>query len=247
MGMETFPSADGQHARLVVGTSGGNVRVYDPEAGSVLHPLDGHIFMVRALACIASSSAAPHHPRVVSTSSDGLAKVWDGETGELLTDLIRQEGLVVTSVVVWKEHVGRHDRIATLSNGNLVKVWDGDAFTVLRELSFRGRGTAQRLLSFQSAEGPHCLVVKFGDLEGLEVWDPEEGRRLHDGISRGCLVSDCHLLESAEGRHLLVVASGWEHPRHPSVHHHQRLFLDVWDMGEAPARLGHLRPAHRLG
>jgi WD40 repeat protein len=242
--METFPSADGQQLRLAVGSSGGDVRVYDPEAGSVLHRLHGHhICMVRCLACIASASAAPHHPRIVSASADGTTMVYDGETGALLADLRERGKAAVWSVVVWKEHVGGHDRIATTGDSRTVEVWDGEAFSLLHELRCGDLG--RRLLSFQS-EGPHRLVVMTG--EGVQLWDPEEGRLLHDGINRGCQSSNHHLLESAEGRHLLVLTvCDHQHPRHRDDLNSERTFLDVLDMGEAPPRSEHLRPAHRHG
>jgi WD40 repeat protein len=87
-------SPDGQQVRLGAGSYRRDVRVYDPEAGSTLHRLDGHTDMITDLACIASSSAAPHHARLVSASFDRTAKVWDGETGEMLADLRGHEGYV---------------------------------------------------------------------------------------------------------------------------------------------------------
>jgi WD40 repeat protein len=197
--MATFLSADGQQPRLVVGSFSGHLRVRDPEAGSLLHRLDGHTDSITALACIASSSAAPHHPRLVSASYDGTAKVWDGETGERLADLQGHEGWVVC-VAVWKEHEGGHDRIATAGVLSRFKVWDGETFTLLHELG-SGAGVTQ-LLPYESAEGPHRLLVGLrGGLqgEGLQVWDPEEGRLLHDGINRGSPLN-----ESGEGRQLLA-------------------------------------------
>jgi WD40 repeat protein len=110
--MVCFVSPDGQQPRLVQASYRDKVRVYDPEAGSLLHHLDSHDGMITALACIASSSAAPHHPRLVSASEDYAAKVWDGETGEMLAELGAHLG-GVNSVAVWKEHTGGHDRIAT--------------------------------------------------------------------------------------------------------------------------------------
>jgi hypothetical protein len=108
----SFLSAEGtgQQPRLAVCLNSGHVWVYDPEAGSTLHHLHGHEgFMT--LACIASSSVAPHHPRMVSRCFHKV-KVWDGETGAMLADLQKHEGGVL-SVAVWKEHTGGHDRIAT--------------------------------------------------------------------------------------------------------------------------------------
>jgi hypothetical protein len=100
-------------------------------------------------------------------------------------------GLCKAPTLVWKEHTGGHDRIAlggaAIGGGYAtfeVKVWDGEAFTVLYHLKV-GRAI-RRVAAFKSAEGPHRLVV---GLEGghLQVWDPEEGRKLHDGINApGC-------------------------------------------------------------
>jgi WD40 repeat protein len=241
--LATFRSADGQQPRLVAGSQSGHLRVYDPEAGSVLHRLEGHTDTVSALACIASSSAAPHHPRLVSASDDGTAKVWDGETGEMLADLRGHRG-PVRSVAVWKEHTGGHDRIATACYDGHVRVWDGEALTLLHDLDCGG--SIRRVSVFKSAEGPARLLVALSSQRGLGVYDPEEGRLLHDGINRGCPLDDLHLFESAQGRHLLAIVGGYaQHPRHPGDM--DRTFLDVWDLGEAPAAEGQVRPAHKHG
>jgi WD40 repeat protein len=243
--LASFLSPDGQQPRLVAGSSVGDLRVYDPEAGSLLHHLYGHINPVFDLACIASSSAAPHHPRLVSTSSDCTAKVWDGETGECLADL---EGHLrpVVMVAVWKEHTTGHDRIATRDSDGVLKVWDGEALTLLHDIDggFQPRG----LLAFESAEGPtRLLVACWYDPRGLQVWHPEEGRLLHEGINQGSQINQCHLLESAQDRHLLaIVGRGEEHPRHPGDTDTIRAFIDVWDLGDAPAR-DHVRGAHKHG
>jgi WD40 repeat protein len=111
-----FLSADGQQPRLVAGSALGDLWIYDPEAGSTLHYLHGHTNRIGNLACIASSSAAPHHPRLVSACWDRTAMVWDGETGERLADL-GDHGGAVRAVAVWKEHTGGHDRIALGGRG----------------------------------------------------------------------------------------------------------------------------------
>jgi WD40 repeat protein len=244
--LATFLSPDDQQVRVVAGSTAGELVVYDPEAGSVLQWLQGHTSAITGLACIASSSAAPHHPRVVSASDDHSARVWDGETGILLADL-QGHGTFVMAVAVWKEHSGGHDhdRIATGALCGRVRVWDGEAFTLLHELNI---GSAiNRVLAFKSAEGPARLLVAPVEELGLQVWDPEEGRRLHDGINRPCPSKHLHLFESAQGRHLLAVLGQGEqqHPRHRGDT--SSAFLDVWDLGEAPARAQPLRPAHHLG
>jgi WD40 repeat protein len=241
----SFLSADGKQPRLMAGSSGGELRVYDPEAGSVLRRLQGrtqvkaHGDGVFDLACIASSSAAPHPARLVSTSWDGTAKVWDGETGELLANL-RDHGGAVRSVAVWKEHTGGHDRIATTGYDRHVKVWDGEAFTLLHDLDC---GSDHRMVAFMSAEGLQRLLAGPATASGLQVWDPEEGRLLHDGINRigkrDCPIEDFHLFESAQGRHLLAVLR--------RQFGDEDVFLSVWDLGEAPAAIGLVRPANKHG
>jgi WD40 repeat protein len=200
--LATFLSADGQQPRLVAGSHRGHVRVYDPEAGSVLHTLRGHAKRIADLACIASSSAAPHHPRLVSASDDGTARVRDGETGEMLADLRGHEG-GITSVAVWKEHTGGHDRIATAGSFN-IKVWDGEALTLLHDLALDYRPSG--LWAFESAKGPTRLLVRLGHC-GVQLWDPEEGRLLNHVVDQAepHPLPDLHLFESAQGRHLLAI------------------------------------------
>jgi WD40 repeat protein len=240
--LASFLSPDGQQPRLVAGSNGGDLVIYGPEAGSVLHDLKGHNGYITGLACIASSSAAPHHPRLVSAAWDGTVKVWDGETGGLLSNLPGPEGWVM-AVAVWKEHTGGHDRIATTEHRRL-RVWDGEALTLLHDLDC-GPGIL-RVSIFESAEGPTRLLRVLSDDRGLQVWDPEEGRLLHDGINRECPLHGFHLFESAQGRHLLAILSrGDHHPLHPGGT--VRAFLDVWDLGEAPAREAHVRGAHKHG
>jgi WD40 repeat protein len=245
--LATFLSPDGQQPRLVVGSQSGEVRVYDPEAGSVLHRLDGsgddhaHAGLITGLACIASSSAAPHHPRLVSTSWDRAAKVWDGETGGWLADL-GGEGSEMMAVAAWKEHTGGHDRIAALGYDGHVRVWDGEAFTLLHDLDC----ASTTVVAFESAGGAVRLLVAPEGRKELQVWDPEEGRRLHECTDRGCPLEDCHLFESAQGRHLLaVVGRATRHRRHPGDT--LRPFLDVWDLGQAPVAEVRMRSAKKEG
>jgi hypothetical protein len=81
---------------------------------------------------------------------------------------------------------------------------------------------------------------------GLQVWDPEEGRLLHDGIHRDGPLADWQLFESAQGRQLLaIVGRGHIHARHPG--RTMKAFIDVWDLGQAPAQEGHVRGAHKHG
>jgi hypothetical protein len=244
--LASFLSADGQQARLVAGSSNGQLRIYDPEAGSMLHRLGAHVSYIADLACIASSPAATSRPRLVSTSYDGTAKVWDGETREWLADLRGHEG-PVTAVAVWKEHTGNHDRIATTGFDGHVRVWDGEAFTLLHDLE--GASANKHVLPFQTAEGPYRLLVVPVSLHGgrgMEVYDPEEGRLLQGDINRDCPMDNLHLFESAQGRHLLALrGEGNSHTRHPDQR--RGAFLDVWDLGEAPAGEGHVRGAHKHG
>jgi WD40 repeat protein len=241
MALASFVSADGQQARLVVGSWEGHVRMYDPEAGSVLLHVRGHDYAIVDLACIVSSSAPPHHSRLVAACSDRTAQVWDGETGDYLADLGGNGG-PVTSVVVWKEHLrGRdQDRIATASGTQQIKVWDGEALTLLHDLECDS--LMERLFAFKSAEGPCHLVAVRYDGSGLQIWEPEEGRLLHSNSNRISRLEDSHLFESAEGRYLLAIKSS------DDLRQTQRpAFLDVWDLGEAAADIGQMRPAHKHG
>jgi WD40 repeat protein len=209
--------------------------VYDPEAGSTLHHLQGH--------------TAPHHPRLVSASSDGTAKVWDGETGEMLADL-EGHGAFVMAVAVWTEHTGGHDhdRIATGCLDGHARVWDGKALTLLRGLDCGEVYAVGRLAVLKPAEGPHRLLVAPARDGCVQAWDPEEGRLLHDDIllQRGLPLTEWHLLESAQGRLLVAILMyASRHPHHPGGT--QRAFLDVWDLGEAPAAEVRVRPAHHTG
>jgi WD40 repeat protein len=241
--LASFLSPDGQSVRLVAGSFNAQLWVYNPEAGSVLHRLRGHTERVVGLACIASSSAAPHHSRLVSASADCTAKVWDGETGERLADL-EGHGGTVACLAVWKEHTGGHDRIATASYDGEVKIWDGEAFTLLHD--FDCGLQVLGFSAFKSAEGPTHLLVALADARGLQVWDPEEGRLLHDGINRGCPVEAWSLTTSPEGRQLLAVAGKGAHqPQH--YDNVLRAVLEVWDLGEVPDGTRHLRGAHKQG
>jgi hypothetical protein len=115
-------------------------------------------------------------------------------------------------------------------------VWDGEAFTLPHDLDCNSH---HHMLTFKSAEGQTRLLVGPAGDEGLQVWDPEEGRRLHDGVKRGSPLQGFHLFESAQGRHLLAIMT-----RHYS---NDNVTLDVWDLGEAPAATEHVRPANKQG
>jgi WD40 repeat protein len=234
--LASFLSPDGPQPRLVAGSGGGHVRVYDPEAASTLHRLDGHNDKIRSLACTASSSAAPRHPRLVSASLDGTAKVWDGETGEMLADLRGHSGPVVL-VAVWKEHTEGHDRIATAGYDGHAKVWDGEAFTLLHDLACGDSGTIWDISAFKSAEGPARLLVALCGERGVLMYDPEEGRLLHGAINQWHPFNHWHLLESAQGRHLLAIVGDAR----------ETVVLNVWDLREAPAPEEWIRRANKHG
>jgi hypothetical protein len=160
----------------------------------------------------------------------------------------------VASVAVWKEHTDGvfRDRIATAapgegSDGGEVRVWEGEfPFGLLHTLEVKA--TRGGLWPFQAAGGPYRLFagaarVHYGGT-ACEVWDPEEGRKLLQGINRNCRFSHAHPFVSAEGRNLIALVSfGQDHPRHRGWR--QRNYVDVWDLGEAFAET--VRPAHHQG
>jgi hypothetical protein len=256
MALACFLSADGRQPRLAAGSCDGHVWVYDPEAGPALHRLQGrdsikaHASAITGLACIASSSAAPHHPRLVSTALNSAARVWDAETGEMLA-AVGVPGGGVRSVAMWKEHTGERDRdrIVTIptraGHDPRVIVWGGETLEFLHDLDLPLEHEATGALAFRSAEGPTRLLLLMAS-GGPQVWDPEEGRRLHDGTHHPDALKTWHLFESAQGRHLLATVSrGSQHPRHPGGVN--RFVLDVWDLGEAPPCNLSLRGAHHTG
>jgi WD40 repeat protein len=254
--LTTFTLSDGhgQRPRVVAGSALGDVRVYDPEAGSMLHDLGDYYERIAGLACIDSSSPGGGGTRVVAACRIGDASVWDGETGELLTELRgRNDGL--KSLAVWKDHRAGNDRIATWDLAGEVKVYDGEALELLHTLDCHARGDL--LLPLQSAEGPHRLLVA-DESQGLQLWDPEEGRLLHGNPSAsGLRVSSSHLFESGDGRYLLALTFVSLHPVDPLARHggvdddgnRLNVFMEVWDLGPAPPRpeARHLRPAHKTG
>jgi hypothetical protein len=125
-------------------------------------------------------------------------------------------------------------------------VWDGEALTLLHDLDCGS--PIQRLLAFESAEGPHPTHLLVGQLDGqgVQVWDPEEGRLLHDDFTPDHSSAACHLFESAESRQVLAtMGQSYRHPRHPGDT--TRTFLDVWDLGEAPAPEIQMPGAHKKG
>ena len=104
-------SADGR--RAVSGGDDGTVRVWDLEAGTVLHALTGHDGGVWAVAVSADGR------RAVSGGDDGTVRVWDLEAGTLLYTLTGHDGrvsAVAVSADGRRAVSGCHDRT--------VRVWD---------------------------------------------------------------------------------------------------------------------------
>jgi WD40 repeat protein len=248
--LATFPSTDGQQIRLVAACNRGLLHLYDPESDMpLLRSLWINSFQglyLTGLACIASSSPAPHHARVISADSTGTAKVWEGDSLMPLAEL-KGRSNQHTTVAVWKEHTGQHDRIATAYDALEVKIWNGETFTMMHNLRLDSR--ARHVLPYPSPEGDFRFMVlppPTYSLSGLQVGDPQEGCVLLDGINKDCPLDQSHLFVSSEGRHTLaLVGSGVRHARHPSDM--DRPFIDVWDLGAVPAVTEHVRPAHHLG
>jgi hypothetical protein len=65
---------------LVAGSGSGGLRVYDPEAGTTLHRLQGHPWGVTGVLCY-ESPPPESTPRAVTVSQEG--KVWGLEEGNL--------------------------------------------------------------------------------------------------------------------------------------------------------------------
>jgi WD40 repeat protein len=226
----------------------GHLRIFDPEAGVMLHELRGYNQHITQLICLASSSLPDephHHPRVVSAALSEPVRVWDGATGEQLAELSMPIGM--QPFAIWKEHWEGHDRIALVTQGAKILVYDVETLTVLHTLRAKSRMGRMSTFPFKSAEGPTRLLVAPRSDRGMEIWEPEEGVQLHDRITiKGSALWGCHLLESGEGRQLLAVGGKCLEPRIPPGEA-DKAFLDVWDLGEAFIEAPHVRPANKQG
>jgi WD40 repeat protein len=232
-GLQHFIAEDGHSPRIVVGSSTGDLRMYDPEEGILLHRLGGHQACVRGLACVAAGPP-PGRPIIVSGNEEPDCQVWDGETGRGLGGL-RDGGMQINAIVAYKEPKAGRDRVAAGDWSGDVIVFDllsRERVHVLRDRSAvvdllrrvaRADPSAEGIVgmvAYELLEGASRLAC--AALSGLiRVWDPEGGHLLHRLRSHDNRVWSMRLVEH-EGHHHMISGDGNGQ-------------VAVWNMGEAPA------------
>jgi WD40 repeat protein len=224
---------DGEGApqqRLAVGGGRGRLHVYNPETGELLRELRGHTGGgIAALASFDPSWAPGSEPHLV-VASHRSASIWDAEGGRLRHTL---EGHAdnVTSMCVYKEHVGGRDRVDTGSVDSDIRVFDAEDGTLIHILKGHLE-QVQCLAVYEPAEGPWRLVSGSSD-RGVKVWDPEAGLLLQNLENHVTWVVRLHVFESGAGRCLLASGDIWG-------------VVSVWDLGDmAPVRAAPMRGAHK--
>ena len=120
-------SPDGR--RIVSGSWGNTVKVWDAATGEVALSLKGHTSGVNSVAF------SPDGKRIVSGSKDKTVKVWDAATGEEALTLMGH-----TSSVTSVAYSPDGKRIVSGSADKTVKVWDA----ALRPGSSLPHGTQRR-------------------------------------------------------------------------------------------------------
>jgi WD40 repeat protein len=150
------------------GSHDGTVRVWDLDAGTLLHTLTGHDHGVWAVAVGADGR------RAVSGGGDGEARVWDLDAGTLLHTLTGHAGLVQAVAV------SADGRRAVVGGEKTVRRWDvaaGKQIASNRPMFslFRRRGRAVASLSI-SADGRRAVSGGDGT---VRVWDLDAGTLLH--------------------------------------------------------------------
>ena len=173
-------SPDG--SRIVTGSTGEGVRVWDAVTGESLLSLEGDDW-ARSVAW------SPDGSRIVTGSAVDGVRVWNAVTGEELLSLER--GNRVLSVV-WSPD-GR--RIAAGFDGDGVRVWD--AVTGESLLSLEGDGWARSVA--WSPDGSR--IVTGSAVDGVRVWDAVSGESLLS-LEHGHWVGS--VVWSPDGRYILT-------------------------------------------
>jgi WD40 repeat protein len=160
-------------SRIASGGDDNQVRLWDPDAGRVLHVLEGHEGLVCAVALAADGK------RIASASLDLTVRVWDAESGKELRRLEghrdQVHGLAFTPD-------GKH--LFSAGRDGLVCCWDVGTGKEVRR--FDGHRGAVRGLSL-SDDGK--TLATCGEDGSLRLWDAATGREFRridvcpDGVS----------------------------------------------------------------
>ncbi len=175
--------------RVVSGSFGHVVRVWDLTTGECLHVLQGHTQWVRAVA-VADG-------RAVSGSEDKTVRVWDLATGECL-HVLQGHSADVRAIAV------AEGRVVSGSNDQTVRVWDlatGECLHVLE-------GHSANVMAVAIAEG---RVVSGSEDKTVRVWDLESGQEVTKWEGEAGILT-CHTIVldigANEERSSLVIVAG---------------------------------------
>lgn len=153
-------SPDGQ--RLVTGSWGGTVKLWDVRARAGLAVLTGHADVVY------SASFSPDGQRVMTASFDGMARLWDAETGAELALLAgHTDGIISASFSPDGQYV------VTASRDRTARLWDAETGAELVVLE----GHTRAVLSASFNPDGTRVVTTSGD-KTARLWDVETGVEL---------------------------------------------------------------------
>ena len=151
-------SPDGKY--LATGTASGTVHLWDIGTGQSVMKLEGHTYVVYALAI------SPDGKRLASTSWDGTARLWDLTLGrELLTIHDQWTGVAFSPD-------GKH--IFTSSLDGYVRMWDASQGQELKKYSDGGQDI------YGVAISPDGTLLATGQQDGtVIIWDVKSEEKLH--------------------------------------------------------------------
>ncbi|KAF9899269.1 hypothetical protein EC991_009216, partial [Linnemannia zychae] len=150
---------------IATSSSDGMARIWDPETGNVIFPLEGHT------ANVTSVTFSPFGHQVATSSADGTVQLWDivdtDAHGPMCSPLLGHEGPVLC---VAYSPDGKF--LASGSDDRTLRLWD--AFT-RSELAVVGDFAAGvKTIQWKRTRGRHLLVT--GCRENLpQVWEIVEG------------------------------------------------------------------------
>ena len=169
-------------SRVVSGSIGKKVAIWDAQTGDCLHTLagaEGHAREVRSVAVSADGRC------IASGSWDSSIKVWDAEAATLLRSLVTGHGHLgdVLSVAL----TGDGARIVSSSADAAIKIWDARSGEYIRTMDGEGKHTANVRSVVASADG--ATIVSGSYDHTIKIWDAETGVLRHTLIGHGASVN----------------------------------------------------------